>query len=118
VPRAIAIALLLSALALGFTSTRAQLDTPGDGLDGAARRFAGLRGLEAAAAAAAPTAGDRYAITLPAAGSGRIRPAVARMYIATALLPATAAQSRADGSDVTVRVVVANDGGVTIERGR
>lgn len=110
--RLIALLLGASALWLGAVSIRDALDAPEGGLDRAARRFAGITGLTAAAESVPRTTADRYVVTAPAAG-GRVRPAVAEMYVAKALLPAA---RTAEPGTATLEVRIGDDGAVTVER--
>ena len=109
--RAIATLLAASAVLLGIAATRDAIRAPDDGLEGAARRFAGLRALTAATDPVQRTSATRYLLELPPAG-GRVRAGAAQMYLATALLPAS---RTTDPAAATLRVRVAPDGAVTVE---
>ena len=109
--RAIAILLAASAVLLGLAATRDAIRAPDDGLDGAARRFAGLHGVTAATATVPRTSTTRYLLELPPPG-GRVRAGAAQMYLATALLPAS---RTTDATAATLRVRIAPDGTVAVE---
>jgi hypothetical protein len=110
--RALAILLAASAAWLATTATRDAIRAPDGGIDAAARRFAGLERLTAATGAVPRTTADRYVVVVPQAG-GRVRPAVAQMYVAKAMLPA--ARTAAAG-DATLRVRISATGTVSVER--
>lgn len=109
--RAIAILLAASAALLGIAATRDAIRAPDDGLDGAARRFAGLQAVTAATSPVPRTSATRYVLELPPSG-GRVRGGAAQLYLATALLPAS---RTTDPAAATLRVRVAPDGNVTVE---
>jgi hypothetical protein len=109
--RLIAILLAASAALLGLAATRDAIRAPDTGLDGAARRFAGLHGVTAATAAVPRTSSTRYVLELPPAGR-TVRGGAAQMYLAKALLPAS---RTTDPSAASLRVRVAPDGTVTVE---
>jgi hypothetical protein len=109
--RAIAILLAASAALLGLAATRDAIRAPDDGLDGAARRFAGLHGVTAATSSVPRTSATRYVLELPPTG-GAVRGGAAEMYLAKALLPAS---RTTDAAAATLRVRVAPDGTVTVE---
>jgi hypothetical protein len=109
--RVIAILLAASAVLLGIAATRDAIRAPDSGLDGAARRFAGLHGVTAATATVPRTSSTRYVLELPPAG-GTVRGGAAQMYLAEALLPAS---RTTDPAAAALRVRVAPDGTVTVE---
>ncbi len=110
--RALAILLAASAAWLAVTATRDAIRAPDGGIDSAARRFAGIERLSAAVDGVPRTSADRYILVVPPAGGG-VRPAVAEMYVAKALLPAARA---ADAAAATLRVRISPDGAVAVER--
>ncbi len=93
-------------------STRDAIRAPDGGIDRAARRFAGIRGITAATDAVPRTSADRYVVVTPPAG-GAVRPAVAEMYVAKALLPAA---RTTDAGAATLRVRIAPSGAIAVER--
>jgi hypothetical protein len=110
--RALAILLAASAAWLATTATHDALRAPDGGLDSAARRFAGIERLSAAVDRVPRTSADRYVVVAPPAG-GAVRPAVAEMYVAKALLPAA---RTADARAATLRVRISATGAVAVER--
>jgi hypothetical protein len=110
--RVLALLLAASAAWLAVTSTRDAIRAPGGGIDSAARRFAGVREISAAVDAVPRTAADRYLVTTPPAG-GAVRPAVAEMYVAKALLPAARTTDR---RAATLRVRISPAGAIAVER--
>lgn len=95
-----------------MTATRDGIRAPDGGIDSAARRFAGIDRLTAATDAVPRTAADRYLVVVPPAG-GAVRPAVAEMYVAKALLPAA---RTLDAGAATLRVRVSDTGAISVER--
>lgn len=93
-------------------ATRDAVRAPDGGIDSAARRFAGIQGITAATDALPRSSADRYVVVTPPAG-GAVRPAVAEMYVAKALLPAA---RTLDAGTATLRVRIAPSGAVAVER--
>ncbi len=110
--RALAILLAASAAWLAATSTRDAIRAPGGGIDGAARRFAGIDRLTAATGGVSRTSADRYLVVTPPAG-GRVRPGIAEMYVGKALLPAA---RTTDAGTATLRVRISDTGAIVVER--
>lgn len=110
--RALAILLAVSGTWLAATTTRDAIRAPAGGIDRAAHRFAGIDGLTAATAAVPRTTADRYLVVVPPAG-GAVRPGIAEMYVAKALLPAA---RTTDPAAATLRVRVNDTGAVAVER--
>jgi hypothetical protein len=110
--RALAILLAASAAWLAIASTRDAIRAPDGGIDRAARRFAGIDGLTAAADAVPRSSADRYLVVTPA-GGGKVRPGIAEMYVGKALLPAA---RTTDPAAATLRVRVSDSGTIAVER--
>ena len=111
--RVLAILLAASAAWLAVNSTRDAIRAPDGGIDSAARRFAGVQGISAATDVPR-TSADRYVVVTPPAG-GAVRPAVAEMYVAKALLPAA---RTTDAGAATLRVRISPTGAIAVERVR
>jgi hypothetical protein len=110
--RALAILLAASAAWLAVAATRDAIRAPDGGIDRAARRFAGVDDLAAATDAVPRTSADRYLVVTPPAG-GRVRPGIAEMYVAKALLPAA---RTTDPGAATLRVRISDTGAIAVAR--
>lgn len=110
--RVLAILLAASAAWLAVNSTRDAIQATDGGIDSAARRFAGIQGISAATDGVPRTSADRYVVITPPAG-GAVRPAVAEMYVAKALLPAA---RTTDAGAATLRVRISPTGAIAVER--